>query len=112
MTMTLGAPPNITKTDAKAIIHSAFFRVVRNVGPMPPGEFFDMTVEATLPIGRSPSGWEKFWWESIVTEIQSAFLSRRYYILDFTADFLFDNKADTWEAILTYIGTKRIPISL
>ena len=112
MAMPLGAPPNITKTDAKAITHAAFFRVVRNVGPMPPGEFFDMTVEATLQIGRPPSGWEKFWWESIFTKIQSAFLSRRYYILDFMADFLFDNKSDTWDAILTYIGTKRSPISL
>ena len=91
-------------------VHSAFYRIVRQVNPMPIEDFLKNTIEETWPQEQSPSGWPDFWWESMAVEIQSAVMTRREYILDFNAKLLKESKTMTWEELINYIFNKLGPI--
>ncbi len=101
----------VTKKEARAVVHSAFYRIVRQAEPTTLTNFYNMKVEDTVPSGRPPSGWPGFWWESIAVEIQNAMITRKVYILDFNAKWLSDNKSKKWDQVLDYIGTKLVPSS-
>jgi hypothetical protein len=101
----------MTEQELREGIHSAFYRIVRQLEPVPLDDFFKMTVEVTWPTGESPSGWVDFWWESVTVEIQSTVMSRREYVLDFNAKWLKDNKERTWNWVKDYIGRNLGPLT-
>lgn len=100
----------MTKEELREVVHSAFYRVVRQVGPIPIEDFFNKKIEETWPQAESPSGWPDFWWESVSVEIQNAVMTRKEYILDFNAKWLKDNKTKTWEELINYIFKKLGPL--
>ena len=61
---------SISKKEAQAVIHSAYYRIVRQAEKSTFKAFYKAKVEQTVPSGGAPSGWSGFWWESLATEIQ------------------------------------------
>jgi hypothetical protein len=100
----------MTLQEIYEVVHSAFYRVVRDIQPVPIEYFFNLKIEETWPPGGSPSGWPDFWWESVAVEIQNAVMARREYILDFNAKWLKDNKTKTWNELVDYISRKLVPL--
>jgi hypothetical protein len=91
--------------EVRETIFSAVYRIVRILKQPTIDDFFKQTIESTVGEIQqaAPSGWEDFWWESLATEIQTAFIARKLYILDFGKQWLKDNKAKTWEALYEYL---------
>lgn len=91
------------KEEVRGIIHSAVYRIVRQLDPIPVDNFFDKTIKETVPQGGTPSGWEDFWWESLAAEIQNAFISRKMYILGLTAKWLKERRDGKWENLISHL---------
>lgn len=94
----------MTEDEIKGAIYSAVYRIVRISSAPTIDDFYKQTIKDTVgPIEQSsPSGWEDFWWESLATEIQNAFISRKKYILDFDKKWLKDHEEKTWNELLNY----------
>lgn len=101
----------MTKKQARELVHSAFYRIVRQANPTPIAEFFDKTIDETWPEGESPSGWPEFWWESVAVEIQNAIMSRKEYLRGFDRKWLKDNKESSWESLITHMGENLVPLA-
>jgi hypothetical protein len=100
----------LTRDQARQIVHSAFYRVARQTGPMSLNEFYKTIVSDTIPPGRSPSGWDGFWWESIAAEIQSGVMARQAYIQNFTGSWLKRNKRKKWSSVIDHMGKNLGPL--
>ena len=98
---------SFTRQRARGVIHSAVYRVVRQLQPMSLQQFYSTKVEDTVPSGPSPTGWRGFWWVSIADEIQNGAMAYKTYILDFDGQWLKQNKNRTWNQVLDYIGPRR-----
>ena len=101
----------MTEEQARELVHSAFYRIVRQANPTPIDEFFEKSIEETWPDGETPSGWSDFWWESVAVEIQNAVMSRKEYVLDFDRKWLKDNKTQPWESLITFMGDNLVPLT-
>ncbi|MCR9243527.1 MAG: hypothetical protein NXI31_00740 [bacterium] len=74
-------------------------------------QFMESTIESTWPEDTSPSGWPDFWWESVALEIQNAVVARQEYLREFGRNWLKQNKAKKWQALLAHMAQHLGPLA-
>jgi hypothetical protein len=100
----------MTEAQFRRVVHSAFYRVVRNPSPLPQAEFFDAKIEDTWPTTPPPTDWSDFWYESVVVEIQGAIMARAEYLDGLTLKWLKDNEEEKWEVVVEHSRTNLVPL--
>lgn len=109
-TRTEDGADEMNRNEAKILVHSAFFRIVRTAAPTSINKFFKSTIKDRVPTGRTPSGWPGFWWESIAIEIQTSVMARREYIIKFDTKWLANNKSKKWSHLIDHMKTNLVPL--
>ena len=100
----------MTEAQFKRVVHSAFYRVVRNPSPLLQDEFFATKIVDTWPTTPPPTDWSDFWYESVVVEMQGAIMARAEYLDGFTLKWLKDHEEKKWEALVVHARTNLVPL--
>ncbi len=98
----------MTGQELKELIHSAVYRIIRQLEPYDIETFMHKTIKETIPSGPTPSGWPDFWWESLSVEIQAAAMARKKYLSDISAQDLKKKQDGTWFDLVDHILDARI----